>query len=126
MEFERIRRAFYEADRLQDVGPLADVLDPQAAWAANSSGPWNCHSRDEVLQVWRTGLAQGMVGHIQELEEVRGRILLILRRQHPGRRGRRLGTHILSVHNGLVTQIQDYRNRKEALLALEPRPADDS
>jgi len=120
VEFERICDAFREADRAQDVAPLAAVLDPEVGWASTRSGPGNCHSRDEVLNVWRSGLARGMVGHVEEMVEVRGRILLILRRHHPGRGRRRLGTQVLSVHQGQVTQIQDYYSRKEALQALEP------
>jgi len=123
-EFERIEAAFRAADQAQDVTPLATVLDPEVGWVAKRSGPGNCHSREEVLGVWRTGLAQGIVSHIDEYREVRGRILFVLHRDNPGRGRRRLGAHVLSVHHGRVTQIQDYLNRQEALAALQPsRPS---
>jgi len=119
-DFVRIQQAFQAAADAQDVAPLEAVLDPEVAWAAMTAGPGDCHSREEVLEVWRAGIAQGMVGHIAEFREVRGRILFVLRRENlpPGRPV--LGTHILSVHNGLVTQIQDYPTPDEALQALEP------
>ena len=122
-EFKRIEAAFRAADQAQDVTPLTPVLDPDVGLAATRSGPGNCHSREEVLGVWQAGIAQGIVGHIEEFREVRGRVLFVLRRDNPGRGRRRLGTHVLSVHQGMVTHIQDYLNPKEALEALEPRQA---
>lgn len=106
-EFERIRDAFQAADRAQDPSVLTPVLDPDVGWAAKHAGPGNCHSPQEVIGIWRTALRQGMAGHIEEFREVRGRILFVLRRDSPGRGRRRLGAHILTVHHGQVTQIQD-------------------
>ncbi|MGA9919806.1 MAG: hypothetical protein WBR23_00885 [Candidatus Dormiibacterota bacterium] len=125
-DFARIQQAFEAADVAQDVAPLEAVLDPQVAWAAKTAGPGNCHSREEVLGIWRAGIAQGIVGHIAEFKEVRGRILFVLRRENlpPGQPV--LGTHILSVHHGLVIQIQDYETPDEALQALEPNQLSDS
>ncbi|MGC2190835.1 MAG: hypothetical protein WA751_00680 [Candidatus Dormiibacterota bacterium] len=122
-DFVRIRKAFQAADHAQDVSPLSAVLDPEVAWAAKTAGPGNCHSRAEVLGIWRAGIAQGIVGHIEEFREVRGRILFVLRRDHLPPDQPVLGTHVLSVHHGLVTQIQDYPTPEEALEALEPKLA---
>src|SRR5439155_8943562 len=47
---ETVRNAF-EAWRRGDLAALTDLIDPDVEWSWWQPGPWDCHGRDQVLQV---------------------------------------------------------------------------
>ncbi|MGH7608569.1 MAG: hypothetical protein ACREOD_01300 [Candidatus Dormibacteria bacterium] len=118
---ERIRGAFAAAAATHDLGPLRRVMSPGMGWAAVVAGPGNCHSREEVLGIWAAHLADRGGGEVLELTPVGGRLLLVLRADHPHQRRGRPLAHVLSVHGGRITQIQDYPDRAQALAAQSPQ-----
>jgi ketosteroid isomerase-like protein len=50
-----------------DLDAMEAALAPDAQWRAVEDGPWNCHSRGEILEVMRGNLARGLEGEIDEV-----------------------------------------------------------
>ncbi len=77
----------WEALSRGDLGPLAAALDPQARWRAVEDGPWNCESREAIVEVMLANLARALSGRIEDAFEVGDRVVVAFRpdRRDPGR-----------------------------------------
>lgn len=104
---------------LLEIGPEAifEWLDPEVEMLGPGPSRWDCHGRDEVVrflrefQPGRTGL------EVTEATDVGDRVLLGLRR-HYGPGDDRDSFSVVSFHQGLVTRMQGYPSRDQALQAI--------
>ena len=76
----------WEALERGELGPLEAALDPHARWRAVEDGPWNCESREAIVEVMRENLARGLSRRIEDAFDVGDRVVVGFRpdRHGPG------------------------------------------
>jgi ketosteroid isomerase-like protein/uncharacterized glyoxalase superfamily protein PhnB len=77
-----IRRP-WEAISRGDLSVLGQELAPDARWRAVQDGPWNCESREAILETMGRNLASGVRGKIEETIQDGPRVLVAFRPETP-------------------------------------------
>jgi ketosteroid isomerase-like protein len=102
-----------------DLDAMEAALAPDARWRAVEDGPWNCHSRAEILEVMRGNLARGLAGEIDEVLTAGDRTVVAFRPARP-----RTGSWpldggiryvVLTVRDGLIAEMKGCADRAAAL-----------
>ena len=70
MDRQQLVRSVWAALQAGDLSPLQSMLTPDAEWRAVEDGPWNCHNRDQVVEVMGHNLAHGLAGDVEEVVDV--------------------------------------------------------
>jgi ketosteroid isomerase-like protein len=65
---ELVRRTWLALSK-GDLAPLEAALAPDARWRAVEDGPWNCESREAIVEVMRRNLQNGLAGEIVEVQD---------------------------------------------------------
>lgn len=66
-----------------DLSVLQQALAPGARWRAVHEGPWNCESREAILETMGRNLAGGVRGEIEEMRQEGPRVLVAFRPETP-------------------------------------------
>jgi hypothetical protein len=115
---ETIMIDFFGALRHGDFEAAAGLLDPDDSWQGLRD-EWVCHGREEVIDTFRWALEERR--EIDALEFIRGGDQVVL-----GSRGQNIGPleepldqifNVFTLLDGRIVRIDDYRGRREALLA---------
>jgi ketosteroid isomerase-like protein len=115
---ETVMIDFFGALRRGDFEAAAKLLDPEVSWQGLRE-EWVCHGREEVIDTFRWALEERR--EIDALEFTRGGDQVVL-----GTRGQNIGPieepmdqifNVFTLSQGRIVRIDDYRDRREALLA---------
>jgi ketosteroid isomerase-like protein len=127
-----LARRGYEAVMRGDLDALSEVLAPDLTWHWWEHGPWDCHSREEALEVIRERRSQNAIGDLREVSDLgNGRVLVVLGlRPDSEITAAALGlpaghdeiANIVTIRDGKVVAMRDYRTRAEAIEAAESTP----
>jgi ketosteroid isomerase-like protein len=127
-DIELARRG-YEAVMRGDLDALAEVLAPNLTWHWWEHGPWDCHSREEALAVIRERLSQNAIGDLREVSDLGGGRVLVVTGLRPDSEispadlglpeGHDETANIVTIRDGRVIAMHDYRTRAEAVEAAE-------
>jgi ketosteroid isomerase-like protein len=125
---EKLARRGYEAVMRGDLEALEELMAPDLTWHWWERGPWDCNSRDEAIAVIRERLGQNAIGELREVTDLgSGRVLVVTRtRPDSELRPADLGlpddhletANVVTIRDGKVVALQDYRSQAEALDAL--------
>jgi hypothetical protein len=100
---ERLRSAFEQ----QNLGILADVLDPDVRWGGEEDTPQTCHNRGDVL-AWYGGLIyRGFRASVAAAAVEPDRIVLTLDVTGPGG-GTSRNHQVFRIASGHVVDIRDH------------------
>jgi hypothetical protein len=117
----------WEALASGDLTSLELALAPDAKWRAVEDGPWNCENRAMILRVMGRNLAEGRGGKIEDAFRVRGQVVVAFR---PTRNSpvawpldRELRYVVVSIREGLITEMKGCSDRAAALEYAEARSA---
>jgi len=115
-----LRAAFQRTGR-DGVDAVVDLLDPQVEWIAAQPGPWDCHDREQVVEMFRRQYDHGVRADFGESVEVGDKVILDVR---PYRRDEQGNTtdeqrlwQVLTMRDGKIVHIQDYTDQATALQA---------
>ena len=81
-EVALIRRAWEGVSR-GDLSVLEQQLAVDARWRAVTDGPWNCESREAIVETMSRNLAGGARGTIEEMVQDGPRVLVAFRPETP-------------------------------------------
>jgi ketosteroid isomerase-like protein len=119
-----LARRGYEAVLRGDLDELEQLLDPNVTWHWWKRGPWDCQNRDEALAVIRGRIAQGAIGELREVSDIDDHRVLVVTKWPPGRAqevglepGQEEIAHVVTIREGKVEAMHDYRSKAEALEA---------
>jgi hypothetical protein len=113
-------RVGLEAWRGGDFDSLERMLAPEVELLWWDRGDWDCHGRDEVMQLLRERYEQGFAGGRMELLEVgEDRLIMV---DYPAEVGgpewpEETAT-VITFRDGKAIHMQQYPTREEALQAL--------
>ena len=106
-----LARRGYEALMRGDLDAVAELFAPDLTWEWWRQGPWDCHSREEAMTVIRERIGQRAIGELQEIIDVDDeRIVVVM--GHDG------SANVVTVRDGKVVTMRDYRTEAEALGAV--------
>jgi ketosteroid isomerase-like protein len=116
---ELAKRGF-AAWREGDFDTVESIMLPDVQWRSYEPGEWDCHSRDDVMQVVKERYDQGFArGEIEFIDSAPGVVVVVA---HP----REIGgddwpeetATVLTFRDGKVADMRDYRTREDALEAV--------
>jgi ketosteroid isomerase-like protein len=109
----------FDAWRRGDFEHVEALLDPAAEWYAPEPGEWDCHGREDVMRTLRERYDQGFNRVVMRfLEAGEGAVIIV---SHPAAVGgadwpEEIAT-LISLRDGRVFRMQDYRTEAEAVAA---------
>jgi ketosteroid isomerase-like protein len=115
-----VRGAFAARTR-RDFDALAQRFAPDARWRAVQDGPWNCESRDAIIEVMRRNTADaGSRDAIAGIEEVGERVVVAFRPDpdrevDAGKLDDGLVYVVVSLRDGLIVELKACADRPAAL-----------
>jgi ketosteroid isomerase-like protein len=116
---ELAKRGF-AAWRAGDFDTVESIMHPNVQWRWYEPGEWDCHSREDVMQVVRErydqGFARGEVEFIDGAPDVV--IVVAYPREIGGEDWPEETATVLTFRDGKVADMQDYRTTEDALAAL--------
>jgi ketosteroid isomerase-like protein len=119
-ETMELARTGFGAWQRGDFATVERLLEPGVQWRWFEPGDWDCHSRQDVMDVVRERYEQGFARG--ELEFVDGGADSVIVVSHPaavGGDGWPTDTAtIITFREGKVVNMQDYRTKDEALAAV--------
>jgi ketosteroid isomerase-like protein len=128
-ENEELARRGYDALMRGEFEALEEVMAPDLTWHWWERGPWDCHSRDEALAVIKERLGQNSIGELREVTDLgEGRVLVVTGLRPDSEIGpEELGlpaghdetANVVTIRDGKVVAMQDYRSRAEATEAAQ-------
>lgn len=130
-----IIHAGYQAFIAGDFAQVFALLDPDVTWAAAEHGPWDCESREEVLRVLSERWQEDYRIELEECRPADDSVFVSFRAagfEEPSRvedaAGRRFAVDryftvgrfyaVVTIRDGRVVHVQDYRRREDALDAV--------
>jgi ketosteroid isomerase-like protein len=126
---EQLARHGYEALMRGELEVLEHLMAPDLTWHWWERGPWDCNSRDEALAVIRERLGQNAIGELREVTDVgEGRVLVVTGLRPDSEisaadlglpEGHDETANVITIRDGKVVSMQDYRSRAEAIDALQ-------
>lgn len=130
---ERIRAGFQAYDE-RGLDAVAAPFAPDAEWFAEESGPWDCHSRQDIMATYQRHLDEGAQGEVAEVVEAGDQVVLGLRVHHPAHdhgehvhgehdhvghdHGEAFTYHVLTMRDNQIVRMQDHPDRASALHAI--------
>jgi ketosteroid isomerase-like protein len=119
VDYTSLVRDTWSAVARGDLDAMEAALAPDAQWRAVEDGPWNCHSRAEILEVMRGNLARGLDGEIDEVLSAGDRTVVAFRPQRSWQGSWPLDGGIryvvLTVRDGLIGEMKGCADRAAAL-----------
>ena len=126
---EELARRGYEALMRAEFEVLEELMAPDLTWHWWERGPWDCQNREEALAVIKERLGQNAIGDLREVTDLgEGRVLVVTRLGPDSEiRPQDLGlpeghdetASVVTIRNGKVIAMQDYRSRAEAIDASQ-------
>jgi ketosteroid isomerase-like protein len=118
---EIVRRA-YQAFVRGDLEAAAAVLDSDVKYDWIDPGPQDCHNAEEVMQLAQARMVEGFVGELREIIDAGDNVVIVVENPDPQRYGAAPGetaaTTVLTLREGRIVAMQDYRSRADALTAV--------
>jgi uncharacterized protein len=119
-------RSSFDAFLRGDWQALSDVMDPGVEWLWYEPGDWDCHDRRKVLATLFERQREGVVTGLNAVVEVDERVFVEVtgpRLEDWGLPGGQ-ACMVVTVRDGRIVRMQDYRNRAAALAGagLPPQP----
>jgi ketosteroid isomerase-like protein len=116
---EQVREAWAALSR-GDFETVEAAFAADARWRAVEDGEWNCENRTQILNVMRENRARRVLeGDVEEVLDVGKRVVVAFRPARHDPEGWPLDNGIryvvLTLDNGLVTEIKGCLNRQVAL-----------
>lgn len=112
---ERIKGAYVA----RDASAVAELLDPNVTWGTPGAGNPTCKNRNQVMTWYQRALESGVNGSACDVEVMGDRLLVSLTvRGTEGARergGTALRYQVLTVGDGLITDIVGFDTKDEAL-----------
>jgi ankyrin repeat protein/ketosteroid isomerase-like protein len=123
---DELVRSSFEAFLRGDWDALARVMDPRVQWLWYEPGDSDCHDRRKVLATLFERQRQGVVTGINDVVAVDERVFVEITGPRLADWGLPGGTAcmVVTVRDGRIVRMQDYRNRAAALAGagLPPEP----
>jgi len=113
---QRIRAALEDAD----LTAFADLLDPRVTWGAPGDSSPACRNREQVLDWYRRGRADGRRGRVLDIASHDDKILVTMKvttPQAPGAEPEADRWQVLTVGSGRICDIRGYDNEGDARAA---------
>jgi ketosteroid isomerase-like protein len=114
-------QAAYQRTGRDGVDAVVDLLDPKVEWLAATPGQWDCHDREQVLEIFRRQYDQGVRADFGEPIQAGDKVILDVRPYRRDQRGNKTVKqqmwHVLTMREGKVVRIQDYTDQATALRA---------
>jgi ketosteroid isomerase-like protein len=125
---DELVRSSFDAFLRGDWDTLAQVLDPRVEWLWYEPGDWDCHDRRKVLATLFERQREGVVTGLNAVVAVDERVFVEVtgpRLEEWGLPGGQ-SCMVVTVRDGRIVRMQDYRDRAAALagagLPPEPQP----
>jgi uncharacterized protein len=119
-------RSSFDAFLRGDWHALSDVMDPDVEWLWYEPGDWDCHDRRKVLATLFERQREGVVTGLEAVVEVDERVFVEVTGPRLEERGVPSGRAcmVVTVRDGRIVRMQDYRDRAAALAGagLPPEP----
>jgi len=120
MDHEQQVRETWAALSRGDFETVEAAFAADASWRAVEDGEWNCENRTQILNVVRENRARRVLeGDVEEVLDVGKRVVVAFRPARHDAEGWLLDNGIryvvLSLDNGLVTEMKGCLNRQVAL-----------
>lgn len=115
---EHLARQVRMALEASDLASFSDLLAANVHWGPPGD-PWSpCQNREQVLDWYARGKASGATATVSEVTVLGDQLLvgLVVRgtSEAQDRGGRALRWQLLTVHDGLVSEIVGFQSRNEA------------
>jgi ketosteroid isomerase-like protein len=121
-------RTGFEAFLRGDFDGLERVMDPGVQWLWYEPGDWDCHNRDKVLTTLRDRRQEGVVTALNAVVAIDERVFVEVTGPRLEQWGMPEGQAcmVVTVEDGRIVRMQDYRSRAAAVAAagLPPEPED--
>jgi ketosteroid isomerase-like protein len=124
----QVARSGYEALRRGDVDAVFELLAPDLDWQGWEPGEGDCHSREEAMAVFKERLEERAIGDLEEIIGIDDERVLVVTRGNPDFEGRFAElslpeghdeiASLITIREGKVVQMRDYKTRAEALAAI--------
>jgi uncharacterized protein len=125
---DELVRSSFDAFLRGDWDALAQVMDPQVQWLWYEPGDWDCHDRRAVLATLFERQREGVVTGLNNVVALDERVFVEVtgpRLEEWGLPGGQ-ACMVVTVRDGRIVRMQDYRDRAAALagagLPPEPQP----
>jgi ketosteroid isomerase-like protein len=120
MDHEQQVRETWAALSRGDFETVEAAFAADARWRAVEDGEWNCENRTQILNVMRENRARRVLeGDVEEVLDVGERVVVAFRPARHDPEGWPLDNGIryvvLTLENGLVTEMKGCLNRQVAL-----------
>jgi ketosteroid isomerase-like protein len=116
---DELVRTSFNAFLNGDFDALGEAMDPGVEWLWYESGDWDCHDRGKVLATLRERQREGVVTGLGAVVAVDDRVFVEVtgpRLQQSGLPDGR-ACMVVTVKDGRIVRMQDYRSRAAALVA---------
>jgi ketosteroid isomerase-like protein len=103
-----------------DLDAFADLLDPNVTWGAPGDPTPPCQNRNQVLDWYRQGRAEGRRAHVLDVTSHRDKILVTMKvtdRNPPPTAGEHDRWQVLTVAGGRIVDIRGYDDQPSAAAA---------
>jgi ketosteroid isomerase-like protein len=110
-------RTGFEAFLCGDFDALERVMDPSVQWLWYEPGDWDCHNRDKVLTTLRDRQQEGVVAALNAVVAIDERVFVEVTGPRLEQCGMPEGRAcmVVTVEDGRIVHMQDYRSRAAAL-----------
>jgi ketosteroid isomerase-like protein len=103
-----------------DFAAMETMLDPNVQWRWYEPGEWDCRNRADVMDVVRVRYEQGFArGEIELIDGGPHRVIVVA---HPrdigGEDWPEETATVMTVQDGKVKEMRDYRTKDDALKAI--------
>jgi ketosteroid isomerase-like protein/catechol 2,3-dioxygenase-like lactoylglutathione lyase family enzyme len=109
----------WEALSRGDLSVLEGALAPEAKWRAFEDGPWNCESREEIIDVMQGNLARGFRGRIEETVKDGERVVVGFRPERSWQAGEPLDAGVIymvvTVREDRIAEMKRCSDRAAAI-----------
>lgn len=123
---ERLAPLVREALESADLASFRDLLDENVRWGPPGDHSPPCQNREQVLTWYERGKASGVRATVSEVTVLEDHLLvgLVVRgaSESRDRGGEALRWQLLSVHQGLVSEIVGFDRRNEAVAYAATSP----
>jgi ketosteroid isomerase-like protein len=108
-----------------DWNALPEVMDPQVEWLWYEPGEWDCHDRRKVLATMFERQREGVVTGLNDVVAVDDRVFVEVTGPRLEEWGLPAGQAcmVVTVRDGRIVRMQDYRDRAAALAGAGSRPS---
>ncbi len=123
---ELVREGF-QAFLRGDFDTLSEIMDPAVQWLWFEAGEWDCHDREKVLATLRERQREGVITNLDNV--VDGGHTVFVEVTGPRLQESDLpdgrACMVVTVRDGRIVRMQDYRSREDALAGagFAPKPA---